>query len=74
MSLRENVADCFRGWNAMLSTLQAIDRELAGCGPDCSPDFLRRGIASARSMAQAGIREAIEGRQSAVTQEKNDAS
>lgn len=68
MSLRENVADCFRGWNAMLSTLKAIDAELGGCGPDCSPEFLRRGIASARAMAQAGIREAIEGRQSAQTQ------
>ena len=62
MPLRENVADCFRGWNSMLEALKAIDREVSGCGPDCSKEFLRLGLNSVQSLARAAIEKATQQR------------
>jgi hypothetical protein len=37
-----------------------IQREVEGCGPDCSKDFLRLGLTSVRDLARLGVRTALQ--------------
>lgn len=62
MSLKENVADCFWGWNVMHDALKAIEVEIAGCGPDCSKEFHRMALVSVLKIATEARQKAVQGK------------